>query len=228
MFLARSFQVPVELVQKMWWCLTDHSSHQYSRLPVLPVRRQVAVLLVNWRGRNAKKRAVTIIGSGHPADEPVSDSERFSDHASTSIDEEGEVSDLESAGPDHEELVDVDQELSAEQTYRETICCVRAFMGWSQVPKFDSASSSLDDNPFATSRTPHTSKFYCVNTPYLVDRCISPMRRRSRQTLEKNVMSWALAGTSSALFIRMVACCPQLICCACACMRTSSFCLARR
>ena len=31
-------------------------------------------------------------------------------------------------------------------------------MGCSQVPEFDSASSSLDDNPFAGSRTPHTGK----------------------------------------------------------------------
>ena len=48
-------------------------------------------------------------------------------------------------------------------------------------------------------------KFYCVNTSYLVDRCICPAPCRSRQTLEKNVLSWALAGTGSVLFIRQVA-----------------------
>ena len=47
--------------------------------------------------------------------------------------------------------------------------------------------------------------FYCVNTSYLVDRCICPAPCRSRQTLEKNVLSWALAGTGSVLFIRQVA-----------------------
>ena len=47
--------------------------------------------------------------------------------------------------------------------------------------------------------------FYCVNTPYLVDRCICPAPCRSRQTLEKNVLSWALAGTGSVLFTRQVA-----------------------
>ena len=41
--------------------------------------------------------------------------------------------------------------------------------------------------------------------PYLVDRCICPAPCRSRQTLEKNVLSWALAGTGSVLFIRQVA-----------------------
>ena len=47
--------------------------------------------------------------------------------------------------------------------------------------------------------------FYCVNTSYLVDRCICPAPCRSRQTIEKNVLSWALAGTGSVLFIRQVA-----------------------
>ena len=47
--------------------------------------------------------------------------------------------------------------------------------------------------------------FYCVNISYLVDRCICPAPCRSRQTLEKNVLSWALAGTGSVLFIRQVA-----------------------
>ena len=46
---------------------------------------------------------------------------------------------------------------------------------------------------------------YCVNTTYLVDRCICPAPCRSRQTLEKNVLSWALAGTGSVLFTRQVA-----------------------
>ena len=48
-------------------------------------------------------------------------------------------------------------------------------------------------------------QFYCVNTTYLVDRCICPALCRSRQTLEKNVLSWALAGTGSVLFTRQVA-----------------------
>ena len=41
--------------------------------------------------------------------------------------------------------------------------------------------------------------------PYLVDRCICPAPCRSCQTLEKNVLSWALAGTGSVLFTRQVA-----------------------
>ena len=49
------------------------------------------------------------------------------------------------------------------------------------------------------------SSFYCVNTTYLVDRCICPAPCRSRQTLEKNVLSWALAGTGNVLFTRQVA-----------------------
>ena len=51
-----------------------------------------------------------------------------------------------------------DQELSEEANYRETIIGVRSFMGWHQLPDFDSASSSLYDNPFAGSRVEPTSK----------------------------------------------------------------------
>ena len=48
-------------------------------------------------------------------------------------------------------------------------------------------------------------QFYCVNISYLVDRCICPAHSRSRQTLEKNASSWALARTGSVLFTRQVA-----------------------
>ena len=54
--------------------------------------------------------------------------------------------------------------------------------------------------------------FYCVNTSYLVDRCICPAPCRSRQTLEKNILSWALAGTGSILFTRQVAVQPTCRC----------------
>ena len=37
-----------------------------------------------------------------------------------------------------------DQDLSEDANYRETIRGVRSFMGWHQIPDFDSASSSLD------------------------------------------------------------------------------------
>ena len=46
---------------------------------------------------------------------------------------------------------------------------------------------------------------FCKLIPYLVDRCICPALCRSRQMLEKNVLSWALAGTGSVLFTRQVA-----------------------
>ena len=47
-------------------------------------------------------------------------------------------------------------------------------------------------------------QFYCVNISYLVDQCICPARSRSRQTLDKNVLSWALTGTGSVLLICQV------------------------
>ena len=57
--------------------------------------------------------------------------------------------------PEDEEL---DQELSEEASYQETMRGVRSFMGWHQIPDFDSSSSSLDDNPFAGVRTQPTGK----------------------------------------------------------------------
>ena len=51
-----------------------------------------------------------------------------------------------------------DQELSEDANYRETIRGVRSFMGWHQIPDYDSASSSLDNNPFAGSRVKPTGK----------------------------------------------------------------------
>ena len=51
-----------------------------------------------------------------------------------------------------------DQDLSEDTNYRETIRRVRSFMGWHQIPDYDSASSSLDDNPFAHSRAKPTGK----------------------------------------------------------------------
>ena len=51
-----------------------------------------------------------------------------------------------------------DQDLSEDANYRETIRGVRSFMGWHQIPEIDSASSSLEDNPFAGSRVKPTGK----------------------------------------------------------------------
>ena len=75
-----------------------------------------------------KTCATSFTGAGVPIEEPVSDAVQFSGRASRYADE-GEVSDLESSSPDQEELLDVDQELSAEQIYRETLCGVRSFLG---------------------------------------------------------------------------------------------------
>ena len=51
-----------------------------------------------------------------------------------------------------------DQDLSEDANYRETNRGVRSFMGWHQIPDYDSTASSLDDNPFAGSRTKPTGE----------------------------------------------------------------------
>ena len=62
-----------------------------------------------------KKSATSLSGSVAPVEELAAESEQFSDRASSYADE-GEVSDLETTGPGREELLDVDQEFTAEQT----------------------------------------------------------------------------------------------------------------
>ena len=104
-----------------------------------------------------KQSSTSLSGSVAPVEEPVAESEQFSDRAS-SLDDEGEVSDCESTGPDREELLDMDQELTAEQTYRETLRGVRSFMAWNDILEFDSSSSSQDDNRFTSSKSSHTGK----------------------------------------------------------------------
>ena len=64
---------------------------------------------------------------------------------------------IREGSPDLSKNEAADQELSEESTYRETIRGVRSFMGWHQIPEFDSVSSA-SNNPFAGSRAPPTGK----------------------------------------------------------------------
>ena len=64
---------------------------------------------------------------------------------------------IRDGSPDLTRNESADQELSEESTYRETIRGMRSFMGWHQIPEFDSVSSA-DNNPFAGSRAPPTGK----------------------------------------------------------------------
>ena len=60
--------------------------------------------------------------------------------------EEIELSDLDQ-GPTS---ANIDQALSEEETYRETMReALDSFMGWKHIPKLDTATSEADDLPFA-------------------------------------------------------------------------------
>ena len=63
--------------------------------------------------------------------------------------EEAELSDTQEGEPD--------QNISEDQTYRETMREIRSYMGWSHVPDIDSSNPS-DDNPFAGPKAPAPSK----------------------------------------------------------------------
>ena len=75
-----------------------------------------------------KRRSSVSIGATVSVEELVPAGGYVSDRASSQVDE-GEISDLESTSPDQEELLDVDQELSAEQNYRETLWGVGVIYG---------------------------------------------------------------------------------------------------
>ena len=65
------------------------------------------------------------------------------------VEEKSEISDQETGASPQES----DQQISEEQSYRETVRGIRSFMGCNQVPEFESFASSQDDNPFADSRS---------------------------------------------------------------------------
>ena len=90
------------------------------------------------------KPSVASTGPTVTVEEP--EEEVPSDWSSHSPDE-GELSDRKSV-QEQEDFIEGDQELSAEQSYRETLRGVRSFMAWNDILEFDSASSSQDDNPF--------------------------------------------------------------------------------
>ena len=75
----------------------------------------------------SKQSTTSLSGSVAPVEEPAVESDQFSGRAS-SVADEGQISDIESTGPDREELLEADQELTAEQTYREILRGVRSFM----------------------------------------------------------------------------------------------------
>ena len=87
--------------------------------------------------------------ASHQHSEPEMDTDSASDSDSLSDMsdkcEEGELSGLD---PDNS-LSDVDQPPSEEQTYRETMRGIRAYMNWNHIPDMDTTLASSKDNPFA-------------------------------------------------------------------------------
>ena len=122
-----------------------------------------------------------------------------SDRSSHSPDE-GELSDRESV-QEQEDFIEGDQELSAEQSYRETLRGVRSFMAWNDIPEFDSASSSQDDNPFTGSRASQTGK---VSVKVPVDEWLCHKFEKLNLTLQEGypTRNSETAGLSKDQFIK--------------------------
>ena len=67
---------------------------------------------------------------------------------------EGELSDKQDLN-----VTEPDQALSEEQIYRKTMSGIRSYMGWSNIPDMDSATTGSDDNPFSGPKTVTPGKF---------------------------------------------------------------------
>ena len=75
------------------------------------------------------------------------------------VEEEGELTDPETCTPKE----DSNQQISEEETTGKwSDQCVRSYMGWHQLPEFESAASSQDDNSFAC---PHATSKISVKLP---------------------------------------------------------------
>ena len=93
------------------------------------------------RSLTSKRTVAAKIGVSETEDELDSEPE------SPAVVSDREVlSDMDPAKDD-----ELDQEFSEEANYTETMGGVHSFMGWHQIPDFDSSSFSLDGNPFAGS-----------------------------------------------------------------------------
>ena len=127
------------------------------------------------------------------------EAETLSDRSSHSPDK-GELSDRESV-QEQEDLIEGDQELSAEQSYRETLRGVRSFMASNDIPEFDSASLSQDDNPFTGSRSSQTGK---VSVKVPVDEWLCRKFERLNITLQEGypTRNTETAGLSYNQFIK--------------------------
>ena len=87
--------------------------------------------------------------TSQPHSEPEMDTDSASDSASLpDLSEKGEEGELSYLDPDNS-LSDVDQAQSEEQTYRETMRGIRAYMNWNNIPDMDTTQASAEDNPFA-------------------------------------------------------------------------------
>ena len=145
----------------------------------------------------AMKPSATSTGPTVTVEEP--DEEVSSDRSSFSPNK-GELSDRESV-QGQEDFIEGDQELSVEQSYRETLRGVRSFMAWIEIPEFDSASSSQDDNPFTGSRASQTGK---VSVKVPVDEWLCHKFEKFNLTLQEGypTRNSETAGLSKDQFIK--------------------------
>ena len=130
--------------------LDDKWSEMFSRLEAMRLNQSFAVPV-------RPVSTASVVPREHPFFDPgASTSVMFAESTGSGLAQTASVSSQLTATHVPEDATD--QDLSEDPNYRETIRGVRSFMGCHQIPDYNHSSSSLDDNPFAGSRTKPAGK----------------------------------------------------------------------
>ena len=89
-----------------------------------------------------------------PTSQPSSGPLQFPDRDIIPPDQkEGEVSEPKQEDQQDSDSGEKDRVLSEDQNYRETVCGVRAFMGWTHIPDLEYSPTLRTDNPWTGHRS---------------------------------------------------------------------------
>ena len=107
--------------------------------------------------------------SPDPEREPLFQQPDVSDEPVAPLDEpeEGLISESEEPDldTDHDKDVDMDKTVTEDQSYRETVKTVRAYMGWNYIPDLEYTVSSRADNPWTDNRSQPVVKISVAMPP---------------------------------------------------------------
>ena len=123
--------------------ISDPSSHQSSHRPAFTDRPTPSDTADSASPVLHRSRQDSVSSFSSEAGSDLSDRSPLDLYA-----EEGELSEDPELS-----VMDQDQPVSEEQTYRDTMQDIRSYMGWTHIPEVDSSATTAEDNPFAGPKT---------------------------------------------------------------------------